>query len=222
MTHAEALVTVDDLTRWYPENAKKVFEHFHFAMQEKDFRVIMGKSWTGKTTLVKMIIWQLIPPHGKIFYRNDDISRYTEEDLENYRKKIWIVFQDYRLFEEMSVYENIAYPLKIFGLGESIITSKVEHIINKLNLRDIMHSSVRLLSAGERQKICLARAMIHDPEWIIADEPTGNLDREHTQQVADILIEANKMGNTVLLITHDIHLVHYLQDKHVIKLDVMK
>ena len=98
----------------------------------------------------------------------------------------------------------------------------IKNIIKKLNLRKIMDMPVSSLSAGEKQKICLARALVHNPEFIIADEPTGNLDREHTQEVAEMLIEANKLGNTVFLITHDIHLVHYLKDKYTIQIDILK
>jgi len=199
-----------------------LFDHFDFSLLKNDFRVLMGKSGTGKTTLVKLIIGQITAPHSTVFCGEDDISKYSESDLENYRKKIGIVFQDYRLLEECSVRENITYPLKIFGLGETIIESKLDGIVKKMNLRDLLDVPVQFLSAGEKQKVCLARALIHDPEFLIADEPTGNLDREHTQQVADLLIEANKMGNTVLLITHDIHLVHYLKEKHAIKLDALK
>lgn len=118
--------------------------------------------------------------------------------------------------------ENIAYPLTIFGLGETIVETKVENILKKLELRHIVDTPVRFLSAGEKQKVCLARALIHSPEFIIADEPTGNLDREHTQEVANMLIEANKLGNTIFLITHDIHLVHYLKEHHTVVVDVLK
>ena len=182
----------------------------------------MGKSGTGKTTLVKLLTGQIDAPEDTLWYRDQDMANYTETDWENYRKKIWIVFQDYRLFDELTVQENITAPLQIFGLGESIVDAKVDTIIKKLNLREIINTPVRFLSAGEKQKICLARALVHDPEFIIADEPTGNLDREHTQQVADILMQANLAGTTILLITHDIHLVHYLKEKHKISLDILK
>lgn len=182
----------------------------------------MGKSGTGKTTLVKLITGELPAPHDTVHYRLEDLSRFTEIDMENYRKKIGIIFQDYRLFDEASVKENIAYPLKIFGLGETIIETKVENSIKKLDLRKIMDTPIRFLSSGEKQKVCLARALVHNPEFVIADEPTGNLDRERTQEVADMLIEANKIGNTIFLITHDIHLVHYLKDKHSIQVDILK
>lgn len=182
----------------------------------------MGKSGTGKTTLVKLVTGELHAPHDTVHYRMEDLSRFTEVDMENYRKKIGIIFQDYRLFDQDSVKENIAYPLKIFGLGETIIETKVENSIKALNLRKIMDMPIHTLSAGEKQKVCLARALVHNPEFIIADEPTGNLDREHTQEVADMLIEANKLGNTVFLITHDIHLVHYLKDKYTVQVDILK
>jgi ABC-type lipoprotein export system ATPase subunit len=94
-------------------------------------------------------------------------------------------------------------------------------MITELNLRNFIDMPVQALSAGQKQKVCLARALIHNPEFIIADEPTGNLDREHTQQVADMLVKANDLGNTVFLITHDIHLVHYLKEKHSIQIDIL-
>lgn len=181
----------------------------------------MGKSGTGKTTLVKCIIGQIPVPHKTFFYRDEDMAHYMENDWESFRKKIGVVFQDYKLFDALSVEENVAYPLKVFGLGETIIENKVSTILKTLGLHAIRETEVQLLSAGEKQKVCLARALVHDPEFIIADEPTGNLDREHTQQVADLLIQANKLGNTVFLITHDIHLVHYLKEKHAIKLDIL-
>ena len=221
MSAKETLLTIKDLTWRYPDNVDTLFDHFNFTLHQGDFHVLMGKSGTGKTTIVKLITGELHAPSNTIHYRSEDIAKWTEVDMENYRKKIGIVFQDYRLFEEDSVRENIAYPLKIFGLGETIIETKVDNVITELNLRNLVDKSVETLSSGEKQKLCLARAIIHNPEFIIADEPTGNLDREHTQQVADILIKANKLGNTVFLITHDIHLVHYLKEKHAIQIDIL-
>ncbi|MEI7562943.1 MAG: ATP-binding cassette domain-containing protein [bacterium] len=198
-----------------------MFENFDFHLQQGEFRVLMGKSGTGKTSLVKCIIGQIPVPHKTFFYREEDMAHFSEHDREAFRKKIGVVFQDYKLFDNLSVQENVGYPLTVFGLGETIIENKVTTILKTLGLHAIRETAVQLLSAGEKQKVCLARALVHDPEFIIADEPTGNLDREHTQQVADLLIQANKQGNTVFLITHDIHLVHYLKEKHTIKLDIL-
>lgn len=184
--------------------------------------MLTGKSGTGKTTLVKFIIGKLTPPEKTIFYNRQDISTFTPDDIQILRKRMGIVFQDYQLLEDLSVRENIVFPLHLYELGETIIESKLRQILQKINLKHLLDTPVKLLSAGEKQRVSLARALIHDPEFIIADEPTGNLDRENTQVVADILIEANKAGNTVFLITHDIHLLNYLKAKHPIKLHVIK
>lgn len=132
-----------------------------------------------------------------------------------------MVFQDYKLMDDMTVKENISYPLKIYGLAESVIANKFDAMKTKLGLQKLVNTPIKFLSAGEKQKVCIARALIHEPEFIIADEPTGNLDWEHTQQIADLLIQTNLVGNTVLLITHDIHLLNYLKEKHKIRLHVM-
>ena len=121
----------------------------------------------------------------------------------------------------MTVKENIIYPLVLYGVGETIIDAKYKKLLQKYNITALEHLPVKFLSAWEKQKVALARAMIHDPEFIIADEPTGNLDREHTQIIGDLLMQSNQNGNSVLLITHDIHLVNYLKEKHPIRLEIL-
>jgi len=191
-------------------------------LEANDFFVLTGHSGTGKTTLVKFIMGKLTPPEKTIFYNNQDITTFTPEDIQILRKRMGIIFQDYQLLEDLSVKENIIFPLQIYELGEVVIESKLKQVLQKVNIKHLLDKPVKLLSAGEKQRVALARALIHDPEFIIADEPTGNLDRENTQVVADILIQANKSGNTVFLITHDIHLLNYLKEKHQIKLHVIK
>ena len=191
-------------------------------MDVNDFFVLTGKSGTGKTTLVKFITGKLTPPEKTIFYNRQDMATLTSDDIQILRKRLGIIFQDYQLLEDLSVRENIIYPLELYELGESVIDAKLRQVLQKVNIKHILDTSVKVLSAGEKQRVSLARALIHDPEFIIADEPTGNLDRENTQVVADILIEANKSGNTIFLITHDIHLLNYLKEKHPIKLHIIK
>ena len=193
-----------------------------FSLEEKEFFVLTGKSGTGKTTLVKFITGKLTPPNDTIFYNNQDIATLTSEDIQVLRKRLGIIFQDYQLLEDLSVKENITYPLHLYELGETVIESKLRQVLQKVNVKHLLDKPAKLLSSGEKQRVALARALIHDPEFIVADEPTGNLDRENTQVVADILIEANKTGNTIFLITHDIHLLNYLKEKHKIKLHVIK
>lgn len=150
------------------------------------------------------------------------MAEFSPDDIQILRKRLGIIFQDYQLLEDLSVRENIVYPLHLYELGETIIESKLNQILQKVNIKHLLDKPAKLLSSGEKQRVSLARALIHDPEFIIADEPTGNLDWENSQVVADILIEANKSGNTIFLITHDIHLLNYLKAKHPIKLHVIK
>jgi len=184
--------------------------------------VLTGHSGTGKTTLVKFLTGKLTPPEKTIFYDKQDISTFTTDDIQILRKRLGIIFQDYQLLEDLTVRENIVYPLHLYELGETIIESKLNQILQKIQLKHLLDKPAKLLSSGEKQRVALARALIHDPEFIIADEPTGNLDRENTQIVADILIQAHKSGNTVFLITHDIHLLNYLKAKHAVKIHVIK
>jgi len=216
------LIEVKNLTRGYRDNPTSLFKDLNFSIQEKDFFVLTGKSGTGKTTLVKFITGKIPAPEKSIFYHRQDISTFSDNNIQTLRKKLGIIFQDYQLLEDLSVRENIIYPLKIYELGESIIESKLRQVMQKVNLKHILEKPVKLLSSGEKQRVAIARALIHDPEFIIADEPTGNLDRENTQAIADILIKINKTGTTVFLITHDIHLLNYLKEKYSIKIHIIK
>lgn len=216
------LIEIKNLSRWYRDNPVPLFEKLNLSLQEKEFFVLTGKSGTGKTTLVKFITGKLTPPEKTIFYSRQDISKFTEEDIQTLRKRLGIVFQDYQLLYDLDVRENIIYPLHLYELGETIIESKLKQVLQKVNIKHLLDKPAKILSAGEKQKVAIARALIHDPEFIIADEPTGNLDRENTQAIADILIQANKAWTTVFLITHDIHLLNYLKAKHPITLHIIK
>lgn len=217
----DLLIDIKDLTRWYPQNPYLLFNKCNITLYKNDFLIIMGKTWVGKTTLAKLLIWELKAPEKSIFHKKEDISQLDDEAMQLYRRKIGMVFQDYKLMEEMTAKENIIYPLELYGFGENTIHNKFNEIKEKLWLQKIVDTKVSLLSSGEKQKVAIARALIHNPEFIIADEPTWNLDREHTQQIANLLMQANKEGNTVLLITHDIHLFNYLKEKHTTKLHIM-
>ena len=221
MENINDIIEIKDLLWWYPENPQLLFKNFNFALEKGDFMVIMGKSATGKSTLAKLITGEITPPLGTVFHKKEDIAKYSDDQLQMYRRKTWIIYQDYKLVEELSGKENILYPLRVYEIGESIIETKYARIKQKLNIENIENKPVKFLSSGEKQKVAIARALIHDPEYIIADEPTGNLDREHTQQIADLLIQTNIAGNTVVLITHDIHLFNYLKSKHPIKILMM-
>ena len=207
------LIAIKDLTRWYPDSKKPLFKKLNFELFKWEFSVVIGKSGVWKSTLVKFLIWQFRPFTRTVYYKMDDMARYSDADIQKYRRKIWIVFQDYKLIDALSVKENITYPLKLEDQDDTTIQSKYREITSKLHIEDINKMDCKALSWGEKQKVAIARAMINNPEFIIADEPTGNLDWEYTQEIWDLLIEANNMWNTILLITHDVHLLDYIKSK---------
>jgi ABC-type ATPase involved in cell division len=207
------LIAIKDLTRWYPDSKKPLFKKLNFELYKWDFTVIIGKSGVWKSTIVKFLIWQFRPFDRTVYYRMDDMARYSDADIQNYRRKIWIVFQDYKLIDALSVKENITYPLRIQWNDENTIQMKYRNITTKLHIEDINKLDCNALSGWEKQKVAIARAMINNPEFVIADEPTGNLDRVYTQEIGNLLVEANKSWNTILLITHDVHLLNYIKSK---------
>lgn len=216
------LIDIKNLTRGYPESPSMLFHKFNFALYKNDFCVIVGKSGVGKSTLVKFIMGEIKVPYRTIYHMREDLARYSDFEIQMFRRKIGTVFQDYKLMDELSVKENITYPLRLYEVGEEIVERKFRNLKEKLGLHDLQHMPIKALSGGEKQKVSIARALIHEPEFIIADEPTGNLDWEYTQKIADLLIESNRMGNTVLLITHDIHLLEYLKLKQKENLKIHK
>jgi cell division transport system ATP-binding protein len=207
------LIAIKDLTRWYPDSKKPLFKKLNFELFKWEFTVIIGKSGVWKSTIVKFLIWQFRPYTRTVYYRMDDMAHYTDEDIQRYRRKIWIVFQDYKLIDALSVKENIIYPLRIQWDDDITIQAKYRNITSKLHIEDINKLDCNTLSGWEKQKVAIARAMVNNPEFIIADEPTWNLDWEYTQEIGDLLVEANNSWNTILLITHDVHLLNYIKSK---------
>ena len=141
----------------------------------------------------------------------EDLAVLGESEIQRYRRKIWIIFQDYQLIQSLSPQENIIYPLLLQEAPLAVIKKKYEAVKDLLDLSSIEIKDIKKLSWGEKQKVAMARAIIHSPDFIIADEPTGNLDPESTFQMADILIKANQIGNTIVLVTHDEALFQYLK-----------
>ena len=147
----------------------------------------------------------------------EDMAEFADAEIQRYRKKIWIIFQDYQLISSLSPKDNVIYPLMLDQVHLAAIKKKYDAISSLLELSVIETKDIERLSGGEKQKIAMARALIHAPDFVIADEPTGNLDQEATFQIADILMRANQMGNTIVLITHDLQLLDYIQRQVAVK-----
>ena len=209
----DLLIHSKDLTRGYPSSPSMVFFKFNFGLYKHDFCVVTGKSGAGKTTLAKLITGQYTVAKKMLFHRQEDLSRFSAQEIQNLRKKIGIIFQDYKLIPRKTVRENISYPLDLAGMPSTIKTQTIDNIIKLIGLIAVADTAVEKLSWGEQQLVALARAIVHRPEFVIADEPTGNLDPEQTRKVADLLIQLNDMGHTIMLITHDESLRDYIKHK---------
>jgi len=207
------LIEIENLKWWYPSSYKFLFNNFSFKLYEKDFLILLGRSWSGKTTLVKFLIRQLKPPRKTIFFKKEDISRFSDSEVQKYRRNIWVIFQDFKLIDWKTVYENIAYNLEMRWEKSEKIEKKVNDVLYKVWLFDKKDIKIPYLSWWEKQRVAIARALVSNPEFIIADEPTWNLDPITAKQIVDLLIDLNNQWNTVLFITHDMNLVTYIKSK---------
>ena len=187
------LIKIDKMTWGYPDSKKQLFNDFSLEINKGDFLIITGKSGSGKSTLVKLLIGQIKAQKKKVFYKLEDLASFSDAQIQKYRRNIGIVFQDYELIHTLSPKENIIYPLILDQKPLSEIKKRYEAVNTLLGISEISTQEVKKLSGGEKQKIAMARAIIDAPDFIIADEPTGNLDDENSQQIADLLIKANEI-----------------------------
>jgi cell division transport system ATP-binding protein len=189
-----------------------------FEIKEKEFVLVAGRSGAGKTTLIRLLIGEEKPTKGRIFFRQEEINKLKSGDLPDLRRKIGVVFQDYKLLPKKTVFENVAFALEVTDALDEQIFSEVPAVLKLVGLQERADHFVEELSGGEQQRTSIARALIHRPELIIADEPTGNLDPYHTWDVVNLLLKINQLGQTVILATHDQEIVNQLE-KRVISLE---
>lgn len=196
------MIYFDKVSKVYTDNTTAL-EDVSFSVEPKEFVSIVGHSGAGKTTLIKMILGEERPTAGKIFFDSIDIDTLGKNDINDFRRKIGVVFQDFRLLPDKNVYENIAFAMEAAGRLDDEIEADVPHVLDLVDLRSKIWNFPGELSGGEKQRVSIARAIVNQPDVIIADEPTGNLDPLNTYDIVQILKKINDLGTTVILTTHN-------------------
>ena len=192
-------------------------QELNFEVQDGEFVFIVGPSGSGKTTIVKLLIREELPSSGQIYFDDDDITRYNTKKVYKLRRKIGVIFQDFKLINELTAYENIAFVMEAAGQKDKEIKENVPYLLDIVGLSNRMDAFPCQLSGGEKQRVAIARAMANNPKLLIADEPTGNLDPDTSWDIAQILYKINNWGTTVLMSTHGSDIVNSMH-KRVVRL----
>ena len=196
------MIYYDKVSKTYPDKTVAL-EAVSFGIEPKEFVTIVGPSGAGKTTLVKLLIAEDWPTGGAVYFESSDIHRMKKREIGKLRRRIGTVFQDYRLIPNKTVYENIAFAMEALGRKDAEIAADVPRVLELVDLAHKIWNFPRELSGGERQRVAIARAIVTQPDVVIADEPTGNLDPTNTYEIVRILQKINELGTTVLLTTHN-------------------
>ena len=211
------MIYFDNVSKIYPDNSVAL-QDISFAIEPNEFVSIVGHSGAGKTTLLKMFLAEERPTEGKIFFESTDIHRLKKNEINDFRRKVGVVFQDFRLLPYKTVYENIAFAMEAAGRTDEEIESDVPHVLDLVDLGKKIWNFPGELSGGEKQRVAIARAIVNQPDVIIADEPTGNLDPATSVGIMKLLDRINREGTTVVMATHDSGIVDQMR-KRVIELD---
>jgi cell division transport system ATP-binding protein len=196
------MIVFDRVSKVYSDNSIALDE-VSFSIEPQEFISIVGPSGAGKTTLLKLFLAEEEPTDGAVYYESVNIQTLGKKELNEFRRKVGMVFQDFRLLPNKTVYENIAFTMEAAGRTDEAIESDVPHVLELVDLSEKVWNFPRELSGGEKQRVAIARALVNEPEVIIADEPTGNLDPANTYDVVQILKKINDLGTTVILTTHN-------------------
>ncbi len=192
------------------KNGVGVLTDIELTIEEGELVSIVGHSGAGKSTLIKLLLGEESPTTGHVYFHNKPISKLKGREMLDYRRKIGVVFQDFRLIPYKTAYENIAFAMEAAGKSDDEIKEDVPHVLSLVDLADKMHSFPHELSGGQKQRVAIARAIVNRPEIIIADEPTGNLDPVNTYDIVQILKKINDLGTTVVLTTHNKGIIDHL------------
>lgn len=206
------MITLEHISKSYSAGIPALND-VNLTIEDGEFVFIVGDSGSGKSTLIKLLLKELNPTEGRIVVDNIDLGKLRHRKIPKYRRKIGVVFQDFRLLEDRNVYDNIAFAQKVIGEPTKNIKKKVPKMLSMVGLAAKYKQKPRQLSGGEQQRVAIARALINEPSILLADEPTGNLDVNNAWETMKLLEEINKKGTTVIVVTHNMEIVKAMKKR---------
>ena len=211
------MIQFTDVTKSYTEG-NTALNGVSLQIEDGEFVFLVGPSGSGKSTIMKIITGELKPTSGQVHVNGYNLERIRKRDIPYMRRTLGVVFQDFRLIPKMTVYDNVAYAMRVIGARETEIKERVPYVLDLVGLTGKERRHPNEMSGGEQQRLAIARALVNNPSTIIADEPTGNLDPARSFELMSLLQEINNLGTTVLVVTHEQELVERF-DKRVIAID---
>ncbi|MCC7469619.1 MAG: ATP-binding cassette domain-containing protein [Bacteroidetes bacterium] len=212
------MIIFEGVTKFYKNSDSPSIENIDLEIKKGEFVSIVGQSGAGKTTLTKLLLCEEKPTNGRILFGGKDVHRLRGKKLTSYRRDIGTVFQDFRLLPNKTAYENISFAMESAGKTDKEIAEDVPYVLELVDLANRANYFPKQLSGGEKQRLAIARAIINNPEVVVADEPTGNLDPVNTYEIVRILEKINDLGTTVILTTHNKGVIDSLK-KRVVTLE---
>lgn len=211
------MIEITNLNKTY-KAGNRALKNINITIRDGEFVFIMGRSGSGKSTLLKLLLKETEPTSGRIVVNDMDLGKMPRRYVPKYRRRLGVVFQDFRLLKDKTVYENVAFAQRVIGVPTRVIRESVPEMLRLVGLSSKYKSLPRQLSGGEQQRVAIARALINSPEVLLADEPTGNLDAQNSMEIMRLLEEINERGTTVIVVTHSREIVERM-GKRVITLD---
>ncbi len=211
------MIEFNNVTKTY-KNGTEALKDVNLKIDKGEFVFVVGPSGAGKSTFIKLLLREETPTKGHIEVNGFDLKRIKRRHIPKFRRSLGVVFQDFRLIPNMTVYDNVAFALRVTNVANRSIRQRVPYILNLVGLAHKARSYPEQLSGGEQQRVALARALVNNPSLLIADEPTGNVDPEMSMEIVELLSEINKCGTTVVMVTHEHDLVHKF-DRRVITIN---
>ncbi|PIU99031.1 cell division ATP-binding protein FtsE [Candidatus Wolfebacteria bacterium CG03_land_8_20_14_0_80_36_15] len=207
------MIAFQDVTKTYIGNGNRIIalDDVTFRINPKEFVSLVGRSGAGKSTIVKLLIGEEKPDKGRIIFGSYDVNKLEPKELPELRRHIGVVFQDFKLLPNKTAYENVTFALEVAGRPDKEIKEFTPKILELVGLKERMENFPKELSGGELQRVAIARALIHNPDVLVADEPTGNLDPITSQELIRLLLTINEMGTTVILATHNKDIINNLE-----------